>query len=456
MKIFSRNRELESMIAAIHRSQAVIEFSLDGTILTANEKFLAAMGYRLDEIVGKHHRIFVDPADAAGSAYQELWASLRAGHFFAGEFRRFGKGKHEVWISGAYNPILDASGKPYKVVKFATDVTEQVQLREQMSLLSLVANGTDNSVVITGASGLIEYVNSGFERLTGYTMAEVMGKKPGALLQGRHTSQETVSHIRAALAAQKPFYEEILNYSKADEPYWIALSINPIFDNRGHLVRFISIQANVTATKLQSLESSARMKAIESANAVLEWSVEGNLERLNATALTMLGIGTEGSGRAMPQLRLGALLNEDQMRTLRAKTSLGVELTLQGTGREVHVSATVQALLDVEGQMRRFVMYAADVTARRKAVTEAQELMASVLQKISHVARDIASISFQTNILSLNAAVEAAHAGEAGRGFAVVAQSVRELSGRSAGSTEQISALVDETAGRIAGLKMAS
>ncbi len=456
MKWLSRSHELESKIAAIDRSQAVIEFALDGTILTANERFLAAMGYRLDEITGKHHSIFVDPAEVASPSYRELWDSMRAGKFIAGEFRRFDKNGHEVWIGGAYNPILHASGKPYKVIKFATDVTGQVRARRHMSLLSLVADGTNNAVVITDAHGLIEYINRGFERMTGYTEAEVIGRKPGSFLQGKHTNPQTVQAIRNSLAARTPFDQEILNYNKAGEPYWIALSINPIFDQRGQLERFVSVQANITESKHKSVESAARMKAIESANAVMEWNADGQLERTNATAMKLLHLETDQSGQAMPHLRLGALLNADQDDRLRAEKSLSVELTLPGLAGEVHVSGTLQTLQDEEGEVRRFVMYASDVTARRKAVNEANELMVSVLSKISNVAGDIANISFQTSILSVNAAIEAAHAGDSGRGFAVVAQSVRELSGRAAGSTDQISTLVDETTQKIAGLKLAS
>ena len=325
-----------------------------------------------------------------------------------------------------------------------------------MSLLSLVADGTNNSVVITGPDGLIEYTNRGFEIMTGYTNAEVIGRKPGSFLQGKHTLPETVQEIRKSLAAQVTFDKEILNYTKSGEPYWIALSINPIFDDHGQLVRFVSVQANITASKQQSVELAARMKAIESANAVMEWSAEGELQRANPTATKLLHLGNNDQGPTLQHLRLGTLLNEEQAQRLRSERSLSVELTIPAIDGEVHVSGTVQALQNEEGEVRRFVMYASDVTARRKAVNEANELMVSVLNKISSVAKDIASISFQTNILSVNAAIEAAHAGESGRGFAVVAQSVRELSGRAAGSTNKISMLVEETTQRIADLKLES
>ena len=114
--------ELEAQVAALHRVQAVIEFALDGTILQANENFLQAMGYRLEEIQGKHHSLFVDPEQARSAGYRDFWARLGRGEYDAGQYRRFGKNQREIWIQASYNPVLDRQGRPYKVVKFATDV----------------------------------------------------------------------------------------------------------------------------------------------------------------------------------------------------------------------------------------------------------------------------------------------------------------------------------------------
>ncbi|MCG8649766.1 MAG: PAS domain-containing protein, partial [Pirellulales bacterium] len=120
-------------LEAISRSQAVIEFELDGTIIDANENFQTAMGYSLAEIRGKHHSIFVPPADRDSQAYQEFWNLLRKGEFQSGQFQRLGKGNREVWIQATYNPIFDSEGVPQRIVKFATDITKQIQLRQQVT-----------------------------------------------------------------------------------------------------------------------------------------------------------------------------------------------------------------------------------------------------------------------------------------------------------------------------------
>jgi methyl-accepting chemotaxis protein len=128
MKMFSwRNstatRNALAQAAAISESQAVIEFNMDGTIITANENFLKALGYTLAEIAGKHHGMFVEPSERDSAAYREFWAKLNRGEYQAAEYKRIGKGGREVWIEASYNPICDTNGKPFKVVKFAIDVT---------------------------------------------------------------------------------------------------------------------------------------------------------------------------------------------------------------------------------------------------------------------------------------------------------------------------------------------
>ncbi|MGH6782791.1 MAG: PAS domain-containing protein, partial [Sphingomonadaceae bacterium] len=120
----ARKRELEGLVAAMHRSQAVIEFALDGTILDANDNLLAAMGYAKAEVVGRRHAMFMPPGEADLPEYRAFWAQLNRGEYVASKFRRLGKSGREVWIQASYNPVFDETGKPCKVIKFATDVTQ--------------------------------------------------------------------------------------------------------------------------------------------------------------------------------------------------------------------------------------------------------------------------------------------------------------------------------------------
>ena len=429
-----RDAEFEAQIAAIEKSQAVIRFDMDGTIQWANDNFLGALGYQLDEVVGRHHSLFVHPDDARSASYRQFWEDLRAGEFNSAEFRRRHKSGRDVWIQASYNPILDLTGRPRGVVKFATDITAIVLQREVNELLSLVADGTDNSVVICGRDGRCEYVNPGFTKLTGYTSAEVMGKKPGALLQGPHTDPATVARVRASLAAGQPFYEQILNYTKTGVPYWISLSINPIFGPRGDLMRFISVQANITESKMRAVEDATRLEAIRASTATADWSAQAYLAQVSPTLLAILGQPTVESARAVLGTAYGEVMRGDEAsRLLRGEgVSREVKLT-SAAGGSIWLRCTFNSIFDVDGSFSKLTMYATDATHER-----------ATLDRIRAVVGTINGLAMQTNLLSLNAAIEAARAGEGGRGFAVVAAEVRNLARRSAESAAEIATMLQE------------
>src|SRR5947207_3430161 len=172
------NKKAQTAIArmeALDRSQAVIEFKLDGTIVSANDNFLKALDYRLDEIQGKHHSMFVDPAERDSSAYRDFWARLARGEYQIAEYKRIGKGGREVWILASYNPILDEKGKPFKVVKFATDVTAQ-KLRNADLAGQMAAIGKSQAVIEFNMDGTIITANGNFLNAVGYLLAEIKGQ----------------------------------------------------------------------------------------------------------------------------------------------------------------------------------------------------------------------------------------------------------------------------------------
>jgi methyl-accepting chemotaxis protein len=147
----AQNTDYSMQLAAIQRSQAVVEFKLDGTIVTANDHFLNAVGYTLGEIQGRHHSMFVEPAVANSPEYRELWAKLNRGEYVAGEFQRLGKGGKEVWLHGSYNPICDRTGKPYKVVKFVSDITAAKNLERKKDEAAELQRKIDTILVTVNA-----------------------------------------------------------------------------------------------------------------------------------------------------------------------------------------------------------------------------------------------------------------------------------------------------------------
>ncbi|MCS3730406.1 PAS domain S-box-containing protein [Bradyrhizobium betae] len=169
--------DFQARIEAFSRSQAMIEFKLDGTIVTANDNFLKALGYALDEIKGKHHSMFVPADQRDGAGYKAFWAALNRGKFKAGEFKRIAKGGREIWIQASYNPILDLNRKPYKVVKYATDITAQAIGRKKAE----------------NARGLIEAVAAGSEEMSSSIreISETMAKS-------RENSKVATARVDAA------------------------------------------------------------------------------------------------------------------------------------------------------------------------------------------------------------------------------------------------------------------
>ena len=364
----TEERVNSGILAALDRSQAVVEFTLDGTITDANPNFLAIAGYTIDEIKGKHHSLFVDPAEHGGKAYKKFWKDLAVGEVQEGEFRRFSKDGAEVWLQATYNPIFDGNGKPFKVVKFATNVSEQVALRRTAETLSLVANETDNSVIITDANGLIEYVNPGFNKLTGYSFDEVRGKKPSEFLQGKYTNPETVNEIRAKLAAKQPFYAEILNYDKQGNTWWIALAINPVFGKNGELEKFVSIQTNINETKLEQQAFNCKFDAVDRMNAIIEFTPEGVVVNANENFLKATGYSLdEVMGKHHRVFCHPDYVNSPEYVAFWQRLNDGIADTgkyqqITKSGKDLWLRASYCPIFDQENKVSSVVKLATDIT----------------------------------------------------------------------------------------------
>ena len=331
---------------------------------------------------------------------------------------------------------------------FIKDVTEEVEQRELQRMLSLVANETDNAVIISDAEGLIEYVNTGFEKLTGWKLDEVKGKKPGSFLQGTETDPRTVDVIRQRIKNREAFYDEILNYRKDGTPYWTSLSINPVFEN-SKLVNFIAVQADITRVKQMALDFTNKLHAIGSALVLLEIEPNGRVIEANKLLKDTLSgvIQVEDFAHQLNQQ-----LTAEEKAELESSGFVSKVLELKQEGHYLAFDSRLCALKNFAGEVTRYVFFAIDVTSRKQAVNETQDAMQELLttsQTISTIVGTINSISEQTNLLALNAAIEAARAGDLGRGFAVVADEVRTLAGSSQVSSNEIDNLVRTTVGKI-------
>ncbi len=196
------SRELHAKLDALSKSQAVIEFNLDGTIITANENFLSVLGYTLDEIRGKHHSMFVEPAYKDSAAYREFWESLGRGQFQAAEYKRLAKGGKPVWIQASYNPLLGRSGKPYKVVKFATDITaDKVRSADYEGQIKAIHKS--QAVIEFNLDGTIVVANENFTQTVGYSLADIQGKHHSMFVQPAMRNSRRIPEFLGAIARRR-------------------------------------------------------------------------------------------------------------------------------------------------------------------------------------------------------------------------------------------------------------
>lgn len=441
----------ETMFQTLEQAlDAVVCIDENNNITLYNAAAAKLWGYSRDEVMGQNVKMLVPKV-------------IQAQHdSYVNANRTTGKDKivgtsREIKIERKDGKVLWGQLSLSKVVlesktlytAFVKDVTEEVSRRQEREMLSLVANETDNAVIITGPDGFIEYVNNGFERLTGYRLAEVSGKKPGSFLQGHETDHTTVERIRKHIREKVPFYDEILNYTKNGEPYWVSLSINPVFDESRQVKNFISVQANITAVKQMALDFTRKLNAISEALVLLE--VKADSKVLSANALLQRKLANQCTTQQFADLVFQQLTPEQKLELEKTGfVSLRVDVNLPGL--ELSIDARLCSLKNFKGQITQYVFFGIDVTDRKVAVSQTQHSMQGVLkvsETISGIIGTINGISEQTNLLALNAAIEAARAGEVGRGFAVVADEVRTLAANSRSASNEIDKLVKETVNKI-------
>ncbi|MGJ4895477.1 MULTISPECIES: methyl-accepting chemotaxis protein [unclassified Bradyrhizobium] len=285
-----QNLDYSAQVAAIGRSQAVIEFNLDGTIVTANDNFLNALGYSLPEIQGKHHSMFVSPEERNSAAYREFWAALNRGEYQAAEYKRIGKGGKEVWIQASYNPVFDQNGKPFKVVKFATDVTAQ-KLRNADLAGQIAAISKSQAVIEFELDGTIINANDNFLQALGYTLSEIKGRHHSMFVDPSERDGAAYRNFWAALNRGEYQAAEYKRIGKGGREVWIQASYNPILDLNGKPFKVVKYATDVTKQVLVRMGN-------ERVRGMME-SVAAGAEELNASVREISEAMTKSRETAM-------------------------------------------------------------------------------------------------------------------------------------------------------------
>jgi methyl-accepting chemotaxis protein len=244
----TQSQDYKNIYNALSKSLAVIEFKPDGTILFANPNFLTALGYSLDEIKGLHHRIFVDPAYATSADYAGFWRTLQSGQFFSAVFKRITKDGREVWIQATYNPVLDKRGKVYKVVKFATDITDD-KLKAADHEGQIAAINRAQAVIHFNLDGTITDANENFLKTLGYTLEEVKGKHHRIFVDTAYANSPDYAQFWDRLGKGEFQTAEYKRIGKGGKEVWIQASYNPIFDASGKPFKVVKFATDVTAMR---------------------------------------------------------------------------------------------------------------------------------------------------------------------------------------------------------------
>lgn len=392
--------DLVSIYSSLNKSQAIIEFDRNGIILEANENFLAAVGYTSDEIIGKHHRIFCTKEYSESDEYTEFWKKLAGGQYFSDEFERVRKDGSPIWIQATYNPIRDKNGEVEKVIKFASDITEQVNIRKNAEKLSLAVNKTNNAITICDSNLIIEYCNSGFEKLTGCSMESVPGQDFIEILFSGNSDQKTPAELRSLFNEAKPFNKEILIKAKDDSLRWISLTTNPTLDKNGSLHKFVIIQTDITDTKLRQIELTTTIDALSKSNAIISFTPDGIILDANEAFLqTMKYSLDEIKGKHHRIFCEASYTNTQEYRDFwnrlsRGDFDAGKYERINKSGESVFLNASYNPITDQSGKVIKVVKFATDISMQVAIENEVMQIagnFADMSQKISSQASTVAS-----------------------------------------------------------------
>ena len=237
--------DLQAIYEALDRIQAIIEFDLDGTVVSANENFLNIFGYDLSEVIGQHHRMFCDPAYAESDAYAEFWQRLGRGECNAAEFKRLSKEGRELWLQASYNPVLNEDGKPVRIIKFATDVTA-AKLEKAEFEGKIRAIDRAQAVIEFELDGTVITANENFLSIFGYSLDEVQGQHHRIFCDPGYAESPDYARFWQKLSRGEYAADEYKRISKNGAEVWLQASYNPIFDIDGRPLKVVKFAADIT------------------------------------------------------------------------------------------------------------------------------------------------------------------------------------------------------------------
>ncbi|ACI51953.1 methyl-accepting chemotaxis sensory transducer with Pas/Pac sensor [Gluconacetobacter diazotrophicus PA1 5] len=449
--------DARATLAALDRSLAIIEFDPTGKILTANANFCTAMGYRLDEIQGRSHSMFVDPDEARSPEYTAFWARLARGEFEARDYMRIGKGGEEIWVQASYNPVRNWRGAVTRIVKVATVITDET-LRNADFAGKIEAISRSQAVIEFTPDGHVLTANDNFLNALDYRLDEIQGRHHRMLVEPEFARSGAYDAFWKKLRNGEFVAAEFRRIGKHGKVVWIQASYNPIFDRKGRVIKVVKFATDVTSrvNAVDGIVGALEELACNNLAYRLEGPIDSAYEKvrddfnaaLDMLEETMVAIAASAGGVGNGAHEIASASGDLSRRTETQAASL--EETAAALNE---ITATVTR--SAQGAQEASTAASAargDAGKSGKVVRETVSAMGEIRdssREITQIVSVIDQIAFQTNLLALNAGVEAARAGDAGRGFAVVASEVRALAQQSAQAAREIRALIDRSGAHV-------
>jgi methyl-accepting chemotaxis protein len=378
----------ENQLAAISKSTGVIEFNMDGTVITANDILLKVLGYSLSEAVGKHHSAFVDAAYRNSPEYKAFWAKLNRGEAITGKFKRIDKQGKEVWLEASYNPIADVSGVAYKVVKYATDITE-LNMKNADYEGQIEAIGKSQGVIEIALDGTVIKANTIYLQMLGYAENELIGKHVSIVLDPTFAKSADYTTLWNKLVAGGSDAGQYKRIAKNGKEVWIQASYNPIFDLNGKAYKIVNYTIDITAQKLQAADNAGQLAAIDKIQGVIEFDLNGKILAVNTNFASATGysekeiVGNHHSMFVEPTYRTSHEYKAFWDKLARGEADSGQYKRIAKGNKEIWLQASYNPIMDINGKPFKVVKYATDITEQHQnaaALTEAVEETQGIIE----------------------------------------------------------------------------